>query len=157
MEGDEDGGEASLFLPRARVGRPKPPTTQTHSLHVGATVWPPVATRERPKVQGEPGELGGRVNARVCWGRRLRVSLQVLPRMQLTDPIHPRFGGAQVRSQLLLRPAPAKLSNTHHEQRGLCPGGLFGAMTPHTWGEASHCPAARLQRARPPPQTAPVT
>ena len=28
----------------------------------------------------------------------LRVSLQVLPRIQLTDPIHPRFGGAQVRS-----------------------------------------------------------
>ena len=27
----------------------------------------------------------------------LRVSLQVLPRIQLTDPIHPRFGGTQVR------------------------------------------------------------
>ena len=28
----------------------------------------------------------------------LRVSLQVLPRIQLTDPSHPRFGGTQVRS-----------------------------------------------------------
>ena len=27
----------------------------------------------------------------------LRVSLQVLPRIQLTDPSHPRFGGTQVR------------------------------------------------------------
>ena len=27
----------------------------------------------------------------------LRVSLQVLPRILLTDPIHPRFGGTQVR------------------------------------------------------------
>ena len=44
----------------------------------------------------------------------LRVSLQVLPRMQLTDPIHPRFGGTQVRSQLLLRPALASSSSGFH-------------------------------------------
>ena len=49
------------------------------------------------------------------WAVASRVSLQVLPRTQLTDPIHPRFGGVQVRQQLLLRPAPAKLSNAHHK------------------------------------------
>ena len=42
---------------------------------------------------------GAFLNLKMAWVRGiLRVSLQVLPRIQLTDPSHPRFGGTQVRS-----------------------------------------------------------
>ena len=61
-----------------------------------AAAIPDQATRDSAVGAGAPAPL--RVVLKTCALGMLRVSLQVLPRIQLTDPSHPRFGGTQVRS-----------------------------------------------------------